>query len=75
MFERIFGNLKTTLGGTALGAGLMGAMYLILDQAHCDFSQVQWIMVLGAVFGGPAVIGGLSTDNGKSAGYVPPNTP
>lgn len=73
MFDRIFGNLKTTIGGTSLGAGLTAAMYLVLDQAHCDFSQVQWVMVLGAVFSGPTIVGGLSTDNGKTVGYVQPS--
>lgn len=73
MFDRIFLNFKTTLGGTAIGAAAMGAGYMILEQAHCDFSQVQWFVVLGALFGGPAVQGMFSTDNGKTV--VPVGVP
>ena len=66
MFERIFLNFKTTIGGTALGAAMMGVTYEILSQAGCDFSHVQWMAVLLAAFGGPTVVGAFATDNGKT---------
>lgn len=65
--ERIFGNLKTTIGGSAVGVALLGVGAMIIQQAHCDFSQVQWIGILTALFMGPATVGALATDNGKAA--------
>lgn len=74
MFERIFGNFKTTIGGTAMGASVMGLVYEVIAQAGCDFSHVQWLVILAGAFLGPTAVGAFSTDNGKAVGPVPATT-
>jgi len=68
ILQRIFGNWKTTLGGTAVGGILMGMIALIMNQAGCNFSNVQWVEVLLLAFAGPTTVGALSTDNGTKVG-------
>ena len=68
ILQRIFGNWKTTVGGTAVGAVGMGMVAMILSQAGCNFSNVQWMEVLALVFAGPQAVGALSTDNGNKIG-------
>lgn len=63
---RLIQHPKTTIGGTAAGALMLTAGGAIMAQAGCDFSQVQWMAILGMLFAGPAAVGGLATDNGKS---------
>ena len=67
MLERVFGNLKTTVGGSVVGGAMMGAGYLILQQAGCQFGDVEWMAVLTMLFTGPAAVGAAATDNGKAA--------
>jgi hypothetical protein len=64
ILERFFKNPKTTIGGTAIGAMMLGIGAYVLNEAHCDFSGVQWTVVLGMLFAGPQAVGGYSTDNG-----------
>lgn len=63
ILQRIFGNWKTTVGGSAVGGILMGMLALVLHQAGCNFSAVQWAEVLGLAFAGPTVVGAMATDN------------
>lgn len=74
IFQRLFGSPKTTAGGVIAGSGLAVAVSAILDQAGCQFSNVQWWEIMGMVFGGPALIGGLGTDNGKTVVPISPLT-
>lgn len=64
--RRITESPKTTAGGVIAGGGLAAAASLILTESGCQFSQVQWLEVLGLIFAGPTVVGGLSTDEGKT---------
>ena len=66
LFARFVKNPKTTLGGTAVGAMLMSVGGYVISQAGCDFSSVQWGVVLSMLFAGPQIVGGSATDNGKS---------
>lgn len=63
ILQRIFGNWKTTIGGTAVGATALAVIYEIMAQAGCNFSNVQWLVVLGIAFAGPTVVGAMATDN------------
>lgn len=74
LFQRLFNNPKTTSGGVLAGTGLSVAVSMILQQSGCNFEGVNWWVVMGALFGGPAVIGGLSTDNGATVTPVSPVT-
>lgn len=65
IFARLFNSPKTTAGGVLTGSAFAMAVAAIIDQAGCQFSNVQWFEIIGIVFGGPAAIGALSTDNGK----------
>jgi hypothetical protein len=70
IFERFFKNPKTTIGGTAVGAMMLGIGAYVINEAHCDFSGVQWTVVLGMLFAGPQAIGGFATDNGATVSPV-----
>lgn len=72
IIQRFLGSPKTTSGGVAAGTGLALAASMILEQSGCHFEGVNWWMVMGVIFGGPAVIGGLSTDNGVTLTPVTP---
>lgn len=74
IFQRLFGSPKTTAGGVLAGSGLAVAVSAIIDQAGCQFSNVQWWEIMLIVFGGPAVVGGLNTDNGKVVTPISPLT-
>lgn len=74
LLQRLFGSPKTTAGGVIAGTGVAVAVSTILEQAGCQFSNVQWWEIMTLVFGGPTVIGGLSTDNGKAVVPVSPLT-
>lgn len=74
LLQRLFGSPKTTAGGVIAGTGVAVAVSTILEQAGCHFSNVQWWEIMTLVFGGPSVIGGLSTDNGKAVVPVSPLT-
>jgi len=65
-WDRFVHNPKTTIGGIVTGGALSAAALLVLQQAGCNFDNVQWVEVLGLVFAGPTVVGGVSTDNGKT---------
>lgn len=66
ILARLIQHPKTTIGGTAVGAAMLTVGGAIMEQAGCDLSQVQWMPILIMLFSGPAVVGGLATDNGKS---------
>ena len=74
IFQRLFGSPKTTAGGVIAGTGIAVAASTILEQAGCQFSNVQWFEIMGLVFGGPALVGGLSTDNAKAVVPISPLT-
>jgi|CXWL01.1.fsa_nt_gi hypothetical protein len=74
IFQRLFGSPKTTAGGVIAGTGIAVAVSTILEQAGCQFSNVQWFEIMGLVFGGPALVGGLSTDNAKAVVPISPLT-
>lgn len=65
--KRFTDNPKTTAGGVVAGTGATAALVEILNQAGCNFSNVQWMMIVGIAFGIPALIGGMATDSGKAA--------
>jgi len=69
LIGRLVSNPKTTAGGLVAGNVFAAAGWSILQQAGCDFSEVQWLQILGVLFGGPVIVGGLSTDN--NAGVAP----
>lgn len=62
LWQRIFGNPKSTLGGMGFGALLAAMGAMILKQAGCQFDQVQWLEVLALLWGGPTVTGALTGD-------------
>ena len=66
ILSRIFTNWKTTVGGTAVGAVAMAMIALVMNQAGCNFSNVQWLEVLALAFAGPTTVGAMSTDSGKT---------
>ena len=70
--KRFTENPKTTAGGVIGGTGAVAAITTIMSQAGCNFSNVQWVMIVGIAFGIPALVGGMATDNGKT--IVPPPT-
>lgn len=74
IFQRLFGSPKTTAGGVIVGTGIAVAVSTILDQAGCQFSNVQWFEIMSLVAGGPALVGGLSTDNAKAVVPISPLT-
>jgi hypothetical protein len=74
IFQRLFNSPKTTTGGVVAGTGFAVAISAILDQAGCQFSNVQWWEIMSMVFGGPALVGGLATDNGKQVVPISPLT-
>ena len=65
LIARIIQNPQTTLGGLLNGGVLAAAGEVILEQAGCNFGEVQWWTILSMLFAGPAVQGAVSTDNGK----------
>lgn len=70
---RLISNPKSTAGGLVAGNVFAAAGWAILQQAGCDFNNVQWMQILGILFGGPALVGGLLTDN--NSGVTPILTP
>lgn len=64
ILQRLFNSPKTTAGGLAAGTGLSVAVSMIVEQSGCHFEGVNWWVVMSALFGGPAVVGALATDNG-----------
>lgn len=68
ILARMFSNWKTTLGGSAVGLVAMGIIAAVMSQAGCNFSNVQWVSILGAAFAGPTTVGAMSTDNGTKVG-------
>jgi hypothetical protein len=58
-------NWKMTLFGTGVGAAFASVVsYILITQAHCDFSQVSLAATL--TFAGSALVGAIGTDNGQS---------
>lgn len=66
ILQRFLQNPKTTLAGVFSGTTLAVAASSVLEQAGCHLDQVSWWTVMGLVFGGPAIVGGASTDNGST---------
>jgi hypothetical protein len=66
LIARIFGSPKTSAGGLALGTALSVAASQVLEQAGCHFGGVDWWSIMGIIWGGPVVAGGLATDNGQA---------
>jgi hypothetical protein len=48
--------LKTLLEGSTIGVMAAGIGGAVLSQAGCDFSDVQWMEMLGLLFGGPQAV-------------------
>jgi len=71
--RRFIESPKTTLGGLLGGTAIGAAIIAVFGQAGCNFSSVQWFEILGIAMGGGTIIGGLSTDEGKTV--VKPPTP
>jgi len=66
ILQRFLQNPKTTLAGVFSGSTLAVAASSILEQAGCHLDAISWWQVMSVVFGGPALVGGLSTDNGQT---------
>jgi len=66
ILQRFLQNPKTTLAGVFSGTTLSVVASSVLDQAGCHLDQVSWWTVMGLIFGGPTLVGGASTDNGKA---------
>lgn len=54
-------NPKTTLHGLTGGSVAAGAVYMAIQQAHCDFSLIHW-GAIAVAFLAPATIGGTAQD-------------
>lgn len=48
--------VKQWLEGSVVGTMAAGIGGVILDQAGCNFTAVQWVEILGLLFGGPQAI-------------------
>ncbi len=63
--QRMIKNPKTTIGGLINGTVFATVGGALLAQAGCDFGSVDWMVIVGLLFGGPAAQGAAGTDNGE----------
>jgi hypothetical protein len=67
ILQRIIGSWKTTVGGISVGAALMVLVSFMLTQFGVNLSGTQMGWLLSMVGLGPAVVGALATDDGRSS--------
>lgn len=65
LWFRIAHNPKTTVGGVSITALLTAVWYQVMQQAHCDFSQIQWAGIVTSTVM-PLVMGAFATDANKT---------